>query len=415
MYQRMPNDTVTFEQYLDERLMGERDGYYTRHVRFGSVETGGDFCTYPTLLSPYFGAAIAEHAYRMWQGMVRAGSLGAREAFTVIEHGAGEGHLARDFLERSQRYPWFHRLVRYDIYERSRRLRGMQTEAARPFKRQVRIHAVDIGHAPRRRIKGLILENDVLSATAVHKVLIRRNGDHQVTLVRKTPDGVEEAFENITRHPRVARYLQAIEPALSEAFAGSARDEGFLYVNPRAEAYYRWAADSLQAGYVLSIDNFTDTCVLAHRALAFGRDINNQRIPWPQFKAIRAGRVTAIPYEMPGPFDVAIAQDVSYLAQVAEQRGLRRLAYAHQGCLFAGVALAPYDCRLLAKHWIRDGHPPEWAEVTAGETLRRFLLDGGYSTPVGGFSLLLMQKAGTDDAYRFPEQAEPAVTNGQHL
>jgi SAM-dependent MidA family methyltransferase len=83
------------------------------------------------MLAPYFGQMITQQAFRMWNGMRRAGTLRPTERFTIAEFGAGNGALAEsilDYLDRQSKSnpapEWraFASRVIYICYDRSHAL-----------------------------------------------------------------------------------------------------------------------------------------------------------------------------------------------------------------------------------------------------------------------------------------------------
>jgi len=190
----------TFEGFTDDCLMDPDWGYYPTNVKFGDIQSGADFWTYPLLMSPFFGAGVVEQIFRMWQGMKQSGTITDNESFTIVESGAGGGYLARDILAHAKskaisdgehsEWAQFYRVLDYKIVERSRKLRKMQRETAHEYLDKLQIVKGDVGNLseviPHGPIKGIILENDVLSATAVHKVRLKKDGSAAVAVVIPT-------------------------------------------------------------------------------------------------------------------------------------------------------------------------------------------------------------------------------------
>jgi len=81
--------------YVQRCLLDPLDGYYTRHVRFG---TDGDFITAP-LVSQMFGEMIGVWIAETWR------ALGSPERFRLVEIGAGDGTLMSDIVRVLSRIP----------------------------------------------------------------------------------------------------------------------------------------------------------------------------------------------------------------------------------------------------------------------------------------------------------------------
>jgi SAM-dependent MidA family methyltransferase len=85
----------SFADYLDVILFHRTAGYYAT----GRVDFYSHYRTFPVALAPSFGQMLAEHVFRMWDGMRKAGTLGPSETFTIAEIGAGDGALAESILD----------------------------------------------------------------------------------------------------------------------------------------------------------------------------------------------------------------------------------------------------------------------------------------------------------------------------
>ena len=86
------HDGIPFSEYMHHCLYHPQYGYYMHpRTRIGSQ---GDFFTSSSVHS-LFGGLIARQLVQMWD------ILGG-ETFTIVEQGAGEGHLALDILPHHQ-------------------------------------------------------------------------------------------------------------------------------------------------------------------------------------------------------------------------------------------------------------------------------------------------------------------------
>src|SRR5690606_5814770 len=86
----------SFEGYMDDVLHDPRFGYYARRVVIGQ---GGHFSTHPEDLTPHYGRWVATWAFELHRSLVQSGRLDQAAAFAVVEFGAGNGRLARDFID----------------------------------------------------------------------------------------------------------------------------------------------------------------------------------------------------------------------------------------------------------------------------------------------------------------------------
>lgn len=186
----------TFEEYFDTVLHNPTWGYYAHSVRFGR---DGHFITHPESLSPYYGRWLCHWAYKMDQEMQKTGELSAGEPFVVVEFGAGNAFLARDFLAAAQddaeppsgadlhSFRNFSKRVSYRIYERSPSLRRQQEEllgaAASVSAGDARFPDECLNRDFPEGLKGLVLTNEVPDAFGVQKVIFEASGQASAVIV----------------------------------------------------------------------------------------------------------------------------------------------------------------------------------------------------------------------------------------
>jgi SAM-dependent MidA family methyltransferase len=182
----------SFLDYMDMALFHPKFGYYSS----GRVSFWGDYQTFPIVLSPYFGHMIAEQIFRMWQGMMHAGTLRPNEEFTIAEFGAGDGAMAESILDyivreardsRDKQWTDFANQVRYICYDRSSALNKMQRERNSRFGKRFDAREADAtdltGTIRPGSLKGVILSNELPDAFSVYKVILSTNGPAEVAFV----------------------------------------------------------------------------------------------------------------------------------------------------------------------------------------------------------------------------------------
>jgi SAM-dependent MidA family methyltransferase len=203
----------SFERYMESALHDPSWGYYAQRVVIGK---SGHFDTHPEEHSPQYGAWIAALAFKAWGDLLAHGELTEADVFPVVELGAGNGRLARDFLDAvangastrppTERGRWatFASRVRYRIYERSAALRDKQRALlgadAQVSDGDARAPATALTRDFPDGLKGIVLSNELPDAFGVHKVALSADGEAQIALVV----------------PRVERSIMA---ELSEALA----------------------------------------------------------------------------------------------------------------------------------------------------------------------------------------------------
>lgn len=145
---------LPFDDYMNAALYTPNLGYYSNDASpFSAFAATGDFITAP-LLSPLFGACLAEQALEVFE---RTG------VFNVLEIGAGTGRLAADILAHLSACGV---TVHYDILELSGTLRAQQ-QATIADALPNSPHQVQWLDALPTDYEGLIIGNEVLDAMPV--------------------------------------------------------------------------------------------------------------------------------------------------------------------------------------------------------------------------------------------------------
>jgi SAM-dependent MidA family methyltransferase len=187
----------TFEAYMDAALHDPTWGYYGHGVVIGA--SGAHFSTNPELFTPHYGRWIARLAFKAWRELVARGELGESEPFPVVEFGAGNGRLARDFLDgaaalaegaaKAEADAWraFTAQLEYRIYETSASLREKQGALlgarARVLDGDARRPAETLSRDFPSGLKGFVVTNEVPDAFGVHKVVLTARGEAFAALV----------------------------------------------------------------------------------------------------------------------------------------------------------------------------------------------------------------------------------------
>ncbi|HYQ25576.1 MAG TPA: SAM-dependent methyltransferase [Polyangiaceae bacterium] len=235
VHARAARTFLTFEAYMDSALHDPSWGYYAQSVRIGKM---GHFDTHPEEQSPHYGKWVAAWAFKAWAELVAHGELSDTDPFPVIELGAGNGRLARDFLdavaegarERSagERSRWmtFAARVQYRIYERSASLREKQKallgEGAWVGEGDARAPGEALKRDFPGGLKGLVLSNELPDAFGVHKVILGAEGNALLALViPRVESTVKEALAE-----ELAQRIAAANAAARSTFAlaGNAAD-----------------------------------------------------------------------------------------------------------------------------------------------------------------------------------------------
>jgi SAM-dependent MidA family methyltransferase len=193
----------TFEAFMDAALHHPVWGYYGHGVVIGSE---GHFDTHPQMLSPHYGRWVASAAFEAFRILHARGELHGTSAFPIVELGAGNGRLARDFLDAlpglaaaaetpdRELFRLFAQNLSYRIYETSAALREKQRtmlgDRAVVVEGDARRPAEALARDFPNGLRGFVVTNEVPDAFGVHKVLVTREGRAFAVLVvpRAAPD-----------------------------------------------------------------------------------------------------------------------------------------------------------------------------------------------------------------------------------
>ena len=204
------------------------DGYYSRRGRQGAQ---GDYYTSP-VAHPVFGALICVQLHKMWK------TLGRPSPFWVIEAGAGNSILASDFLAfAASRFHDFASSIRYVTIDRALEAKIGET-------RQL-LSCVRGSGLPFKGVVGCILSNELLDAFPVHRFKIANGRPLEIFV---TIDSKGHFIERIGEPTTalIADRIAALDRKLPNGFRGE--------VNPSIMPWMAEVADSLERGYVLTID-----------------------------------------------------------------------------------------------------------------------------------------------------------------
>jgi SAM-dependent MidA family methyltransferase len=222
---------LTFFDFMAESLYHPKHGYYTSsRNRIGKQ---GDFFT-SSSVHALFGGLIARQLIEM------AKILDA-ELFTVVEQGAGEGHLAKDILDAIRaEAPDLYRRLQYLLVEVSPDNRQRQSQ-------QLSGHEQHVSWCAESELvpfTGCYLSNELIDAFPVH-VVEKRNGQLQEVYVTAAGDMFAETVGPLSTEEILNHFSWlGVEPC--EGNRGE--------VNLAAVDWMRRVAAKLERGFVLTID-----------------------------------------------------------------------------------------------------------------------------------------------------------------
>lgn len=217
---------IPFDRFMELALYAPGLGYYAagKH-KFGEH---GDFITAPEMGS-LFARCLARPCRSLLAG------LGGGD---ILEVGAGGGVLAADLLRELESLGQLP--DRYHILEVSPELRARQAETIQQKMPHLSGQVRWLDELP-RGFRGLVLANELLDAMPV-------------TRFKVTETGINELYVGLENQHFVWREKNADE-SLRARIEPLGLPPGYVSeINPRAKAWVRGAADTLQQGALLLID-----------------------------------------------------------------------------------------------------------------------------------------------------------------
>jgi SAM-dependent MidA family methyltransferase len=234
-----PQGYLSFAEYLNLVLYHPWYGYYSS--KSDQIGARGDFFT-SCSLGADFGELIAVQLQQMWE------VLAYPHPFTVLEMGAGKGHLAWDILNHLQReYPHCFQAINYVINEISPQLRQQQQQLLTPKFPQVTWK--NWQEIPDNSLIGCCFSNELVDAFPVHQLILSQ-GELKEIYVTFSDNQFKETYQPLSQ-PELAKYFQLCNLDFPSAnYPDGYRTE----VNLFALQWLETLASKLNTGYILTID-----------------------------------------------------------------------------------------------------------------------------------------------------------------
>lgn len=298
---------INFRQFMDIVMFAPGRGYYDSINRiFGD---NGDFTTAPEI-SPLFGQCIAHQILQIMASMGQT---------SILEFGAGSGILAQTILMELEKHDCLPQ--NYYIYDVSPSLRKRQFTRLKNNVPNLIDKLVWLDDIP-EHFNGIIIANEVLDAMPVHKVVFRRDQQHEETYVTlkngklMQEEGPLSSIELQNEMKKIIRMWPNIEDGY--------RSE----VNLGVKHWISRVSQSLQQGLVLLIDyGFTRK--------EYYQPIHHQGNLMCYFQ--HRAHDDFLLY--PGIQDVTCHVDFSLVAEAFQDNGLNVAGYTNQGFFLAGCGL----------------------------------------------------------------------------
>ena len=359
---------ITFAEFMDIALYHPTDGYYSSSSR-PSVGASGDFFT-SSAAHPAFGALLSVQAERVWD------ILGRPRPFHVVEMGAGDGLMARDFVRYARALsPGFVDALAYVALDRGGALNQVQTA---PF------HSVLTDGLPLRGVTGLFISNELLDAFPVQRFQVRSGRVHELFVaLDKSGALVEQPGEPST--PLIVERLSKLGAELPDGFVGE--------VNLGIGPWMRQVSAGLSRGLVITID-------YGYEATQLYSPTRNRGTLRTHFRHT-AG---AGPYQRVGSQDITAHVDFTAVASEGAEAGLRPVVLLTQ---------ADY---LMTLGWSRMAEGSRGITLSSHDrdanlmALRELIRPEG----LGGFRVMIQEKGtgveGLGDLTPLPATADGLAT-----
>ncbi|BCA79192.1 SAM-dependent methyltransferase [Desulfuromonas sp. AOP6] len=348
------NGGISFAEYMSQCLYHPQYGYYM--VSRDRIGKGGDFFTSSSVHS-LFGRLIAKQLHEMWDIL-------GRDAFTVVEQGAGEGHLCLDILDSiADDFPDFYEAMTYQLVEISPDNRTRQkTLLSRHLARVDWCEFADL-----KNIRGCFLSNELVDAFPV-RLFEKHNGVLKEVYVVAGENGLGEELRPL-EDPHITDYFRTvgIEPVEGNRFE----------VNLPAVEWMHAVADVLEVGFVLTVD--------------YGYPAGELYAPFRRngtLMCYRNHQSSDNPYDAPGSQDITAHIDFTALQKFGAERGLVTLFFGPQYKFLMALGFVETLMEMQARE------PDEKRARALRLTLKNLIVpDGG----MGETFKVLVQGKGVDE------------------
>lgn len=304
---------LSFADFMQHCLYHPSYGYYMQQrERIGKK---GDFYT-SSSVHKVFGALLARQLAQMFK-------LLDTPTFTVVEQGAGEGHLALDVLdELKMREPVLYAALDYCIVEigPDNRKRQAHILAEHPCVRWMKLEQLESVH-------GCFISNELVDAFPVHLVEKHANKLYEVRVVEDAGGFAEKLI------PASAVLRQHFKNLGVEPVEGNRAE-----LCPSAALWMEQVAEILERGFIITVD--------------YGYPAEELYAPFR-----RAGTLMCYaqhtandnPYQHVGQQDITAHVDFTLLEQTGARAGLTRLYFAEQYRFLMGLGFVEELIRLQAQ------------------------------------------------------------------
>lgn len=333
---------ISFRDFMEMALYYPELGYYNSAPN--KIGANGDFYTSANLTAA-FGAMIGRQIEEMWENL-------EKKSFKIVEYGAGTGLLCHDILDYLKNNISLYENLNYCIIEKSASMKEIQKKH---LNEKVSWYN-SIQEIP--KINGCILSNELIDNFSVHQVTME--DQLQEVFVEHKEDFIEilkPAKKELTD------YFTSLNVQLPKGF----RTE----VNLEAKSWIKDVSQSLQKGYVITID---------YGSLSV--ELYNCRRSCGTLLCYHKHQTNENPYQFIGQQDITTHVNFSALSQWGTQYGMDYCGIVDQAQFLLALGIKEYQNSTL------NNHPNNLALAMQESLINyRLLIDMGMK-----FKVLIQQK-----------------------
>lgn len=305
---------LSFEKYMELCLYHPQYGYYA----CGNLPSKkGDYITSPCI-HKIFGATLVHQIIEMYELLKKP------KDFLVVEAGAGQGFLAHDILEYSEKKGYS---FSYLIVEPFSVIKKIQEKNLCNFKSRIRwIKSLE----ELTKFKGVFLSNELFDSFPV-KLIQKKQGKINEVWIEVKNGEIKEFLKEV-KDERVFEIL--------ETYYYSWKDGYRTEVCLRLEDFYKILSERLEEGFIITID--------------YG-------YPRQDYYSLERNRGTLIcyykhrvienPYFKPGEIDITAHVDFTLLKELGEKYGFLNLGFTQQGSFLVSLGIHEVLYEVSKKTW----------------------------------------------------------------
>jgi SAM-dependent MidA family methyltransferase len=301
---------LSFRDFMEMALYYPDLGYY--NSKKDKIGAEGDFYTSANLTAA-FGAMIGRQMEEMWLNL-------GKKPFTIVEYGAGTGLLCHDILDFLQYNAPFYESLSYCIIEKSPSMQDVQKKHL--LEKVIWYNSIQ--EIP--KINGCVLSNELIDNFSVHQIVM------QEQLMEVFVDYKDHFFEVLKPAKKeLTDYFSELNVQLPIGF----RTE----VNLEAKNWMKKISNSLQKGYVITIDYGDESSELYSMRKSCGTILC-------YYKHHKNDN----PYQFIGEQDITTHINFSALSHWGSQYGLQSCGLVNQGQFLLDLGIKEYQNRALANN-----------------------------------------------------------------